>query len=155
MHYSSLNSPENNFKLFIAPVTWNLGAQLWLTTKQVWPNSSRGARQGPVLRKICSYMVAMLLTDTCVWSRGQYLPLPMLGILIPPTAVCLTHKAQGYPQLFLAKNVFYGDICIEIFSYFSSCGMPSTCIALAATVCFLLYPEDYLPLSLSYRRIHI
>lgn len=61
------------------------------------------------------------------------------------------HKAQGYPHLFLVKNVFYRDICIEIFSYVSSCGMPSTCIALAAAPYFLLYPEDYLPLSLSYR----
>lgn len=128
MHYSSLNSPENNFKLFIAPVTWNLGAQLWLMTKQVWPNSSWGARQGPVLGRIC-YHLGGNATDTCVWSTGQHLPLPMLGILLPPTALSHTHKAQGYPHLFLVKNVFYRDICIEVFSCFSSSGMPSTCLS--------------------------
>lgn len=156
MHYSSLNSPENHFKLFIAPVTWNFGAQLWLTTKQVWPNSSWGARQGPVLGRICSYL----------GSNASHRHLCLIHRTAPPFAhagniatfyctVSHTHKARGYPHLFLVKNVFYRDICIEIFSCFSSCGMPSTCIALAATVYFLLYPEDYLPLALSYRRIHI
>lgn len=134
MHYSSLNSPENNFKLFIAH-------HLELECATLTHDQTGLAKFLPRCQAGASAQKDLFLhgsnashSHLCLIQRtvSTFAHAGNIG-----TSYCSVSHTQssGLSTPFPGKNVFYREVCIEIFSYVSSYGMSSTCIALAMQLC--------------------